>query len=171
MHVTMMMAVTADGLIATDPDHAADWTSTADKKSFVEETKKAGVVIFGRTTYDTINRPLAGRLIVVMTTDPAKYADRAVANAVEFTALSPTALLADLEKKGHQAVVVAGGAKTNGAFLAARLVDEIILTIEPKLFGRGLNFTEGADLDVTLKLLSVTSLNDDAIQLRYQVVH
>ncbi len=168
MKTTLMMAVTVDGLIAVDQDQAADWTSSADKKSFVEETTKAGVVIFGRTTYQTINHPLPERLIIVMTRDESKYQN--IDGAVEYTSLSPQDLLKNLENRGYSSAVIAGGAKTNAAFLAANLVDEILLTIEPKIFGRGLNFTEGQDLDIDVKLLEITKLTDDAIQLRYQVI-
>lgn len=59
--VILLMAITLDGKIAKHTNQLAAWTSRADKKIFVSETKKAGVIIMGRTTYDTIGRPLPGR--------------------------------------------------------------------------------------------------------------
>ena len=61
MKVTMVMAMTLDGKIARDASHPADWTGTEDKKKFVEITRRAGAMIMGSRTFDTIGRLLPGR--------------------------------------------------------------------------------------------------------------
>ena len=68
-----MMAITADGMIARDHSHFPDWTCPADKKMFKELTQKAGVVIFGSRTFETIGKPLGGRLNIVLTRHPERY--------------------------------------------------------------------------------------------------
>ena len=73
MKLTLMMAVTADGMIARNHAHFPDWTCRSDKIMFKTLTQKAGVVIFGSRTYDIIGRPLAGRLNVVLTRHPERY--------------------------------------------------------------------------------------------------
>ncbi|MBI5621892.1 dihydrofolate reductase [Candidatus Falkowbacteria bacterium] len=170
MKLTLMMAMSADGIIALDSEHLTDWTSSADKQSFTDETKKAGVVIFGRSTYATINRPLPGRLNFILTSEPEKFASQTQPGVLEFFKGSPEQTIHALEAKGFPAAILGGGAKTNAQFLAAGLVDELLLTIEPKIFGQGIRFTEGQNLDMTLRLLDIQKLTEDAIQLRYQVL-
>jgi dihydrofolate reductase len=53
-------------------------------------------------------------------------------------------------------------------FLAAGLVDEVYLTIEPVLFGQGIPFTR-EPLRVPLKLLDTTNLNASTVLLHYAI--
>lgn len=64
MKVTLLMAMTLDGKIGKSHDHFPDWTGKADKTLFVRLTKKAGVIIMGSKTFDTIGRPLPNRKIL-----------------------------------------------------------------------------------------------------------
>jgi len=65
----IVAATTADGFIAKSADHGAYWSSTDDKKRFVELTKRAGVVVMGSTTYKTLPRPLKERVNIVYSRD------------------------------------------------------------------------------------------------------
>lgn len=161
------MAITLDGKIAKSPDHAATWTSKADKKVFVEETKKAGVIVMGETTYQTIGKPLPGRLNVIMSLLPEK--NKNIPGILEFTNTPPKELLAKLESRGFSSVIIGGGATINGLFLKENLIDEIWLTIEPKIFGEGLSLFKGAEVDLDLELIEVKNLDKNVIQVRYEV--
>ncbi|MDD5110627.1 MAG: dihydrofolate reductase family protein [Patescibacteria group bacterium] len=169
MKIILMMAMTADGIVARDSSHKADWTSKADKKAFIAETKKHGVIIMGETTYRTIGRPLPGRLNLVLTMEPEKRAAESVPGVLEFYRGSPAEVVAHLSGKGYQSAVLGGGPYTNASFLKAGLVDEVLITIEPKLFGNGMTFAKGQDLDVNLVYISSAPLGDNAVQIRYQV--
>ncbi len=170
MKLILMAAQTVDGIIAKNPNQNADWTSPADKKSFVAETKKHGAIIFGRTTFEAIGRALPGRLNLILTSEPEKYQDQTRPGQLEFFNGQPTEVVQMLKKRGFKSAVLGGGSRTNAAFLRASLVDEILITIEPKIFGRGLNFTEGQEFDLNLKLLETKKIGEDAIQLHYQVI-
>ena len=98
------MAITLDGKIAKFTTHPATWTSKADKKIFVEETKKAGVIIMGQTTYDTIGRPLPGRLNVVMNPEPDT--SKNIPGTLEFTNIQPPELVKELEKRGFNSIII-----------------------------------------------------------------
>jgi len=161
------MAITLDGLVAKHTTHAATWTSKADKKVFIEETKKAGAIIMGQTTYDTIGKPLPGRLNVVMNITPDTSQN--IPGTLEFTNTQPPELLKQLEERGYTSVIIGGGPTINGLFLKQGLIDEILLTIEPKIFGEGLNLFRGADVNLDLQLLEVNRLSDDVIQVRYSI--
>ena len=164
------MAQTLDGKIGKNSQHIANWTSTEDKKSFAKITKEAGVLIMGSTTFDTIGKALPGRLNVILTSKPEKYQDKQQPGLLEFFSGSPAEVVTMLENRGYQTAALGGGAKTNAAFLKANLVDEIFMTIEPILFGSGISLAEGSEMELKLKLLGTEKINDQAIQLHYQVL-
>jgi diaminohydroxyphosphoribosylaminopyrimidine deaminase/5-amino-6-(5-phosphoribosylamino)uracil reductase len=57
-------------------------------------------------------------------------------------------LLAALGKRGLQSLIVEGGSRVHGAFVAARAVDEVTLFLAPRLVGGGLPIAAGADLPI-----------------------
>ncbi|MGI8588005.1 MAG: dihydrofolate reductase family protein [Chloroflexia bacterium] len=67
-----------------------------------------------------------------------------IPGVVEFTDATPAAIIADLERRGYTAAALTDGAQVNSLFLAADLVDEIRLTVEPLIFGRGIGVFEDA---------------------------
>lgn len=163
MKVILIAAVSADGFIGKSRNHLADWTSPEDKKLFVELTKRAGVIVMGRNTYETIGKALPGRLNIVYTT-------RAIDNPeVQTTSEEPQTLLDRLIADGYDQVAICGGQTVYDLFLSAGIVDEIYLTIEPKLFGSGITLAKTA-ADLNLKLISQQKINDDTLNLHYKVL-
>jgi dihydrofolate reductase len=161
----LIMAMTADGIIGRTNSHFPDWTCSEDKRMFKQVSQKAGVVIMGSRTFDTIGKALPGRMNVVMTRRPEEYEP---AENLMFWSGSPRSLLDDLNSKGFETVVLAGGATINSLFVRDGLIDELYLTIAPKLFGRGLTlFAESLDLD--LELNEVRSLQAQTILLTYRI--
>ena len=167
MHVMLMVAITVDGRIARSADHYPDWTGKADKRFYVEITKKAGVMIMGSTTFDTIGRALPGRKTVVMTRDPQRCSDSA---DLVFTPDPPEAILSCLATQGYTEAVVVGGSKINYLFAEKGLIDELILTVSPYAFGTGLSIFSGS-VDLNLSLQSFSQLDENTLCLRYAVLH
>jgi dihydrofolate reductase len=165
MHITMMMAMTLDGKIAKTSDHFPDWTSREDKQYFAKVSKEAGVVIMGDKTFFTFPAPLKDRLNVVFTLEE----NPAPVEGVKWVKGEPEIVLEELEAEGHQSAILGGGAFVNGMFLEKKLIDEIIITAEPKIFGDGLSLFKGY-FDVNLKLLSCEKINDDSVVLKYKVL-
>jgi dihydrofolate reductase len=165
----IIAAHTADGYIAPASSDgqampSTVWTSGADKKKFVELTKKAGVIIMGLTTYGTIGKPLPNRLNVV-------YAPKGTPPipGVMMTDLPPRELLAELSRQGHQEAAICGGSTIYTMFMEAGVVDRIYLTVEPKVFGKGLTlFNKPVTRD--LSLTSVEKLADNVLFLEYKVL-
>ena len=164
--VTLLMALTADGKIARDPEHAPDWSGKTDKQLFVRLTRKAGVLIMGRKTYDTIGRPLPGRLNVVMTRNRRL---RSAYDNLLYTDRSPRALVEWLSGQGYSEVILAGGATINNLFAREQLIDQMVLTISPLIFGEGLSLFSQT-FDMRLKLLKTEALGTDQITLYYRVI-
>jgi dihydrofolate reductase len=163
--VIMMMAMTVDGKIAKDKNQFANWTSREDKKLFVEISKTCGVVMMGENTFNTFPAPLKDRLNVVFTEDLNKPA----IPGVEWVSGEPELVLEKLEKMGYTSVLLGGGSFLNSLFLEKKLISEIILTVEPKIFGAGLSLFN-KDLETDLKLLEIKNLNENTIMLHYQVL-
>jgi dihydrofolate reductase len=162
----LLMAQTLDGKIAKHSDHFPDWTGKADKRLFVEITKAAGAIIMGSKTYDTIGRPLAGRKNIVMTRDPRR---KSLWDNLVYTQLEPQALLTQLEADGYREVVIAGGTRINSIFMRAGLIDEMIVTITPMVFGTGIGLFEDG-IEATLALKAFKQLDDARVCLHYRVV-
>ncbi len=151
MKVTLLMAITLDGRTGKDTRHFVDWTDREDKRLFVETTMKAGAIIMGSRTYDTIGYPLPGRKNIILTRNPDR---KSSFDNLVFTGKTPRMILADLEAEGYSQVILAGGPNINSLFAREGLVDEIIVTISPKIFGFGTSlFTEDIAMELELKYL------------------
>ena len=87
-------------------------------------------------------------------------------------------LILDLYHRGFKNVLVEGGPTLLGSFLKENLIDEIFLTIVPKIYGTQnlttLNLVEGIlfppDSTKKLKLLSVKQIGNELF-LRYSVMN
>ncbi len=166
MHIILMMAVTVDGKIAKDSGHFPDWTSKEDKRMFAEVSKSHGVVIMGENTFSTLPGPLPGRLNVVFTLEDHKMP----IESVKWVSGDPRAVISELENMGYDSAILGGGSYLNNVFLKKGLIDEIMLTVEPKIFGSGLSlFTDEADVD--LKIKEAKKLNDNSVLLHYRVIY
>lgn len=169
MKIIICMAQTADGKIAKTKDQLANWTSKDDKKHFIELTKKHKVLIMGETTFNTIGRPLPGRLNFILAKDPEKYKDKIQKGLLEFFSGSPEKIVDHLSKRGFESAILGGGAFTNANFLKSNLVDEIYLTNEGLLFGQGFGFCEGLNRDIRLKTIDINKLSDHTFVVHYEV--
>lgn len=166
MKVILLMAQTLDGKIARQSDHFSDWTGGQDKKIFVRISKKAGLVIMGSKTFDTINKPLPERKNVVLTRNKNRKSEW---DNLTFTDTPPVELLKNLEKEGFSEAILAGGASVNTLFAEQNLIDEIIVTVCPIIFGSGLSIFK-KKLDIKLDLLETNTPGADLIYTRYRVI-
>ena len=102
--------------------------------------------------------------------EPDELVSNGYEKNVEYTSASPEEIVADLQARGYEEAALTGGAQVNALFLKAGLIDEISLTIEPLIFGSGLDLFRGADFDVRARLVQMEKLNDDgAIHLLYSL--
>ncbi len=164
MKVTMVMAMTLDGKIARDANHPADWTGKLDKKKFVEITQRAGAMIMGSRTFDTIGRVLPGRKNIVMTRNKSRKS----CGDLIFTDKAPALIIEELARQGFEEVALIGGAIINSLFAEAELIDEICVTVVPVLFGRGLSLFD-LEMETRLELVDTEIIADHSLVLRYRV--
>ncbi len=168
MKVFLIAAITIDGFIAQDEQQSPlKWSTKADLNFFISKSTEAGTVIMGRRTYDTFQRPLKGRNLIVWTHAPDEIA---AVEGVEASSEAPKDLIKRLEKEGVMAVAVSGGSGVYRHFLQAGVVDEVYLSIIPKAFGSGISLFDAA-VEQKLELLDSSVLEDgQTVLLHYKVV-
>ena len=166
MKLTLLMAQTLDGKIAKSRDHFPDWTEKADKKLFVKVTKQSGVMIMGRTTFETLPGMLPGRMHVILSRQAGEWEERK--ENLVFTSLPPVKILQKLASLGFDNPILAGGAIINTLFAKENLIDEMIVTVSPVIFGSGLGlFSEETSLDLALQ--KVEPLGENSATFYYNV--
>ncbi len=172
--VTLIAVTSVDGKTTKGDDpNIYKWTSKEDQDFYFSERDKYNLIVMGSNTYQSSKRlfKFNGKTLrVIFTREPSKYKKDVMPDQLEFTNESPKAFLARMVKKGYKKLLLVGGAKINGLFLKEKLVDEILLTIEPIVFGRGKPLIAELKLDVSMKLLSVKKLNSlGTLLLRYSI--
>ena len=167
MKVILYMAMAANGYIARG-DNSIAW-SDVEWQEYARVVKETGAYIIGATTYQMMKEEnefdKIGNPAMCVLTHSAKEDDGAVMFAV-----TPEEALAKLGARGFTKVIVGGGSQCNAAFLKADLVDEIILDVEPMMFGNGLPLFSTCALEVPLELIDTKKLSENELQLHYRVV-
>lgn len=160
-------AVTVDGKIARNDHELVRWTSKEDKEVFHRVTKDIGVIVVGKRTYETFPAPLPGRLHIVMTRNTGGQKN---VPDVEFTSSTPEKILEDLGSRGFKSVAISGGATIYSMFIKAKLLDELLVTFEPKIFGHGISlFSDSHECD--LELVSHELINKNSILCKYKLIY
>jgi dihydrofolate reductase len=162
MKTIVIFVTTLDGKITKwgDP-HVMRWSSPEDQKYFRKIWNESPLIVMGSSTFDFDPiKPSPNSLLVIMTKNPAKYKQYEVAGQLEFSDEFPAALTERFHSKGYDQMLVVGGPHIATSFFRAGLVDELWLTLEPKIFGKGGNFVVEDELDVNLKLISIEKIND-----------
>jgi dihydrofolate reductase len=169
MKITVYLAASANGLISNQRN-VPDWLSQEYGQGFMQISQKTKAVIMGKTTYNILAPdylPLKNEgALIVLTHDTS--AQPAQPNVV-FADKKPQAIAAMLEHQGYSEAVIIGGTATVSEFMKARLVDELILVVEPVLFGAGLPLLKDVDQETKMSLVDVKKLNDHTVQLHYRL--
>lgn len=174
MKITLAAVSSINGKITRGEELTIySWTSPEDQKLFFSQIKKHNLVVMGANTYES-NRKIIkleeNKLRIVITRSPIKYKNQEKKGLLEFTSENPANLVQRLSSLGYKQMLLAGGGEINSFFLKEGLVDEIYLTIEPKIFGLGKSLFTEDNLNVNLMLKSVKRLNKSGtIQLIYAV--
>jgi len=137
------------------------WSSHQDQDYYKNVWNESRLIVMGSSTFnaDTFT-PFPGHQIIIMTSHPDRYKSFEIPGQMEFTNETPVELSARFTHKGHQQMLVVGGPHVATSFLKEQLIDELWLTIEPKIFGMGENFATDAKLDIDLRLIQSEKVND-----------
>jgi dihydrofolate reductase len=169
MKLKVYLAVSANGLIS-NKRNVPDWLSEEFSQGFITISQQAKAVIMGKTTYNYLapdHLPLRndGTLAVLTHDTSAKAAQ----SNVVFTDKNPQGISAMLQGQGYSEAVVIGGTTTVSEFMKAGVVNELILVVEPVLFGTGLPILKDVNHEYRMSLNDVKKLNYHTVQLHYQL--
>lgn len=173
MKITLSFVASADGRVTgRKGEETRTWASTDDQSFFAKLIEDNGLVIMGRNTYEEhkefFSKTPHIRRIVMTSGTPDKRSPK----GVEFSSLSPTKLVLSLKKQGCTKALLASGPRLSAVFFKAKLVNELILTIEPRVFGGGLPILEGAPGKPQLSLISTKRINRaGTVLLRYSITY
>ena len=66
-------------------------------------------------------------------------------------------------------MLITGGATVNTSFVEEKMVNKIILNIEPYILGQGIDLFDEKDFEEQLKLDKVKKLDKGIIQIQYNL--
>jgi dihydrofolate reductase len=174
MRTVLIAAQSLDGFITRHDSPGVAWASAADQAWFRLSMVQFDCCVMGRATYETVREAILerrndGRRRIVMSRQPAAFSEDAVPGALDFSAAAPAQIVANFATHGRQACAILGGAQVHDAFLTSNLVDELWITVEPRLFGQGTPLIH-AKLDLSLRLIDQRRLDaSDSMVLRYAI--
>lgn len=169
MKVFIIAALTADGFIARNPGQSTlTWRSQGDRQFFIAKTKEARVAVMGLNTAKTSKRPMPDRLNIIYANSKEELPHWKEFEGWEVTQKDPLALIAELKERGYEQVAICGGVTIYTMFMQAGVVNTLYLTVEPVLFGQGMNLFN-KELDAKLNLVKSEKLGEDSMLLEYGV--
>lgn len=166
------VATTLDGFIArldhsiggfiTEGDHVGDYLDSL--KSDYD------TVLMGRRTYEfgfqfgvTDPYPLMRQYVISRTMSQSPNAN------VFLISEKLTEFVADLKKEDGKSIYLCGGAELASTLLLSELIDEIIIKLNPVVFGAGLPLFSGPVSLTPLKLMSSKVYESGVLRLQYAV--
>ncbi len=172
MKTTLYMAISANGIIATETG-GEEFLSHENWEKFCELAKEFGNFVVGRKTYEAVKKwddgynfdDLVDIEKVIISEDKNFKLDKGYT-----LANSPQDALAKLSEKGFEKVLITGGANVNSAFVKANLLDEIILNVEPVVVGKGIPVFAPENFELKLKLISSEKSASGILTLGYNVL-
>ncbi len=169
MKTILWATLTANGNYQrNDPEHPPRPEALSDFAAHVAATRN---FIVGRKTFEgfaarqpaprTTPDSAVGSATIVVVSSKAPPGVAAVR--------SPEEALGLLRERGFEAALIAGGEKLHNAFLAADLVDELVLNVAPVLEDEGFKLILPRAQHRTLSLLETKPLGGGVVQLRYDL--
>ena len=154
MTLSMYMVMSIDGITALSCDKDIhEYSSREDREFFLSELKKHDAVITGRVS--ARHRISLPRFVLTKKPD-----EQPPVPGTTYLGGSAREIYSAVEKAGYKSVALLGGASTNYAFLKEGLVDELFLTIEPVMLGKGIPLSVGGEFLAHWELSWVRRLNE-----------
>lgn len=171
MKVVLYMAQSLNGIIARK-DNQEDFLTNENWQMLCKLVREHKALIWGRKTYELVREwgeeyfpaEMKRATKVIISRQKDIQLDKGYVSAS-----SPEEALELLKRKGLKSVVLTGGSTINSLFVRKKLIDEVIINIEPVLVGEGIPLVAETNVDLRLKLKGSTRLSQDIVQLSYLV--
>lgn len=170
MHITIEMACSINGLIATKEGNE-DFLSDRNYEIMLYFLKSYDCLVWGNTTFKNVVswgqnyiKDLSKTKIIVFSKEEtkSKYSNVEYCNSLE--EFKKICKINNLNR-----IFVSGGANINTLFIKNDLVDNIIVNYNPCILSEGINLFEGEHFEKKLKLDKIVKEKDDIIQIWYDV--
>ncbi|MDP2630030.1 MAG: dihydrofolate reductase [Candidatus Uhrbacteria bacterium] len=161
-HIIAFVATSIDGRISLRKKTCPDWTSPEDWRFFQTSLQKMDAVVVGHNTYEAARARLKKRCTYVLSRSRTR-----TYRAGSVTFINPDSVDMDEILRHHRSVAVLGGASVYGMFFDRNLVDELYVTIEPLIFGRGVPMVKDCTKTAHLSLCCIKKLNHSGTVLMH----
>ena len=166
--VRLFVATSLDGFLAGPADDLG-WRFDDGDYGHAAFREAIDTVLIGRRAYDVARGlpvwPYAGRKVVVFTRSGAA---RVTSPDTVATARTPADVVAELRARPGDDLWLAGGGQLVQAFMAAGLVDDVIVAIHPLLLGGGIPLFAGGAPRLPLALVGERRFPSGLVQLTYR---
>jgi len=172
-HIVYYVASSIDGFIAP-PDGSVSWLepfqSSAEDYGYTAFYDSVDAIVMGSRTFQQVLGfgpwPYADTPVFVMS---SRALDMPAGN-VAICGADPAAVVAQLEGLGSRRTWLVGGGALAGAFHAAGLIDEYILSMMPVVLGEGIGVLGSQTSSARLLLTDAVRYPDGVMQLHYRAV-
>jgi len=172
MKLSVFCGVSVDGFIAR-PDHALDFLGTGEQEphGFEEFYGSVDVVVIGRNTFEvvlTFGKWFYGKKpVIVLSSRPLDFSS-VKGGVVEQMSSEPAEIVTRLKKRGFKHAYIDGGI-TIQRFLAAGLIDRLVITRVPVLIGVGIPLFGPVPHDISLRHVATRCYNGGLVQSEYEL--
>jgi dihydrofolate reductase len=172
MPASVFVGVSVDGFMARS-NGAIDWLPEGggEPHGYDEFMASIDAIVIGRNTLETVltfdGWPYGKQRVVVLSTRALDLS--AIDGVVEQMSGEPARIMADLAARGVHRLYVDGGI-TIQRFLAAGLIERLVVTRVPVLIGEGIPLFGPLPHDVRLRHVATRSFPSGLVQSEYAVV-
>jgi dihydrofolate reductase len=123
-----------DGRICDSTGHYSHHTSIQDRRLLEKRMRNAACLIIGRVTYQHVSKRLPDKPTIVFS---RKYNTMRQRGNIYWINPERFDVLKLLRTINVKSALILGGARTYAWFVEKNLINDLYITIEPKLFGAG----------------------------------
>jgi dihydrofolate reductase len=172
MKLSVFCGVSVDGFLAR-PNHGLDFLGTGEQEphGFNEFYSSVDVVVIGRKTFEvvlTFGKWFYGKKPVVVLSSHLLDFSAVEGGIVEQMAGEPAEVAAALKARGFQHAYIDGGI-TIQRFLAAGLIDRLVITRVPVLIGEGIPLFGPVSRDINLRHVATRCYGGGLVQSEYEI--
>lgn len=163
MEISIIMVMSADGIVVRDEEDVTEWTSSEDQNHLKTILHNYDAIITGRKSFfgRIIDKPyiVLSNSQNLNTENDTRYLNGTIETILNY-----------LKENKYNKIALLGGPNTNYMFLKAGVVNDIYLTIEPKMFGKGKHLNISEELNCELILKDLIKLNNNGtLLLHYNI--
>jgi dihydrofolate reductase len=165
--------VSVDGFLARQDD-TFDFLGTGEQEphGFTEFLASIDVVVLGRRTFEVVMKlghvELYGKKPVIVLSSGTLDFSAVKGGVVEQMSGRPAEIVGQLTSRGFKHAYIDGGL-TIQRFLAAGLIDRLVITRVPMLIGAGIPLFGPLPRDINLRHIATRSYNGGLVQSEYQI--